>query len=68
MFEAEIVRCPYCVLADEFRPMLRVRGGWFFCEKCGHAVVPGNIEFRCHCQKCVELTLAAPVSIAGAES
>ena len=51
MFMAEIVRCPYCVLGNEFRPMVVEPGGWFFCDKCRHTVMPGNIEFRCRCQK-----------------
>jgi hypothetical protein len=54
---ADIVRCPYCVLADHFRPMLPKEGGVFRCQKCGHAVVPGNRDFKCHCQKCQELKM-----------
>jgi hypothetical protein len=54
---AEIVRCPYCVLADNFRPMLPKPEGLFVCQKCGHAVVLGNREFKCFCQKCQELKM-----------
>jgi hypothetical protein len=31
----QIVRCPYCILGDDFRPMLPKPGGWFICQKCG---------------------------------
>jgi len=54
----QIVRCPYCVLGDDLRPMLPKMGGMFICQKCGHAVVPGNRAFKCSCQKCLELGIA----------
>ena len=56
---AEIVRCPYCVLDDHFRPMLSKREGWFICSKCGHTAIPENPEFKCFCQKCGEMNRAA---------
>jgi hypothetical protein len=53
----DIVRCPYCVLADNFRPMLPKADGLFVCQKCGHAVVRGNRDFKCSCQKCQGLKM-----------
>jgi hypothetical protein len=55
----KIVRCPYCILGDDFRPMLPKPGGWFICQKCGHSVMPEKPEFKCFCQKCGELNRAA---------
>jgi hypothetical protein len=55
----EIVRCPYCVLDDHFRPMLRRPEGWFVCQKCGHTAMPEKPEFKCFCRKCGELNRAA---------
>jgi hypothetical protein len=52
------VSCPYCILADDFRPMLQ-RPGWIICERCGHVVIPDDPEFRCSCPKCLELHRAA---------
>jgi hypothetical protein len=55
----QIVRCHYCILGDDFRPMLPKPGGWFICQKCGHTVEPGDPDFGCFCQKCRELKRAA---------
>jgi len=33
-----IVRCPYSLLGDNFRPMLQPQ--WFICEQCGHETLP----------------------------
>src|SRR4051812_22888270 len=49
----EIVRCPYCVLGTEFRPMFR-RTRKFVCINCGHAVTPDTPYSRCACPKCQE--------------
>jgi hypothetical protein len=46
-----IVRCPYCVLADDFRPMLE-RPGWFICQQCGHTILRHDPDFKCRCQNC----------------
>ena len=56
---AQVVRCPYCVLGDDFRRMLPRAEGWFICQKCGHTAMPGEPEFRCFCQKCGESNRAA---------
>ena len=55
----QIVRCPYCVLGDHFRPMLPRPEGWSICLKCGHFANPEKPEFKCFCQKCGELNRAA---------
>ena len=55
----QIVRCPYCVLGDDFRPMLPKLEGWFICSKCGHSVMPGKPDYKCRCEKCEELNRAA---------
>jgi DNA-directed RNA polymerase subunit RPC12/RpoP len=55
----QIVRCPYCVLGNDLRQMLRRLEGWFICQKCGHTVMTDNLDFKCFCQKCGELNRAA---------
>jgi rubrerythrin len=54
----DIVRCPYCVLGDQFRIMLQ-RPEWFICERCGHVVLSEDPGFRCPCGRCLELSRAA---------
>jgi hypothetical protein len=49
------VRCPYCVLDTEFRPMVSHVDGTFICNRCGHTTRPGDKYFRCSCSKCIEL-------------
>jgi len=51
----EIVRCPYCVLENEFRPMLSRLEGWFICNKCGHSANPQKAYYKCSCRKREEL-------------
>jgi transposase-like protein len=41
-----VVRCPYCVLDDEFRAMVARLGGRFVCNKCGHSAVPSEQGFH----------------------
>jgi hypothetical protein len=53
-----IVRCPYCLQGNEFRPMLQ-RPTWFVYEKCGHVEIPDDPDFRCSCRRCVELNRVA---------
>ena len=55
----QVVRCPYCVLGDQFRPLMPKPGGFFICPTCGHKVKPGDPDFKCLCQKCGELKGAA---------
>jgi DNA-directed RNA polymerase subunit RPC12/RpoP len=56
--QQEIVRCPYCVLGNEFRPMFR-RGKKFICITCGHTATPDGIYSRCACPKCQEMNRLA---------
>lgn len=54
------VRCPYCVLDNEFRPMFRQPGKKrFVCICCGHIATPGAIHSTCHCPKCREMARIA---------
>ena len=47
-----IIRCPYCKVANEFRPMAERIEGWFRCENCGHNAMPLDAEFKCASSKC----------------
>ena len=47
-----IIRCPYCRIGNEFRPMEIRTEGWLCCESCGHDAMPLDPEFRCTCAKC----------------
>ena len=49
------VRCPYCVLDDEFRQMISILNGRFVCSKCGHSAIPSDESFKCSCWRCLEL-------------
>ena len=68
--EQEIVRCPYCVLGNEFRPMFQSssrtpsqrtspttfqRSKKFFCVSCGHTATPDEHYSKCACPKCQEM-------------
>jgi DNA-directed RNA polymerase subunit RPC12/RpoP len=55
----KVVRCPYCVLGDHFRPMLSRSQGWFICLKCGHTTNLEKPELKCFCQRCGALKRAA---------
>jgi DNA-directed RNA polymerase subunit RPC12/RpoP len=50
-----VVRCPYCVLGEEFRPMVAHLDGRFICSKCGHLANPFNKDFKCSCPECSNL-------------
>ena len=52
---AKTVRCPYCVLGEDFRPMIRHVDGRHICNKCGHLARPDDYNFKCPCPKCVDL-------------
>jgi hypothetical protein len=47
-----IIRCPYCSVADVFRPMAERVEGCFRCDRCGHNAMPLDPDFRCACSKC----------------
>ena len=46
------IRCPYCVVEVEFRPMQVLDGGGFVCDRCGHSAKPEEPQFRCSCSHC----------------
>ena len=50
-----VVRCPFCVLGYEFRPMVEHPDGKFVCNKCGHLAIPSDNKFECACWRCLEL-------------
>ncbi len=50
-----VVRCPYCVVGDEFRPMVVHLDGRLICAKCGHLVNPRDRNFKCSCSQCSNL-------------
>jgi len=49
------VRCPFCVLGEEFRPMVAHIDGRYICNKCGHTTNAGDRQYECHCPKCLQL-------------
>jgi hypothetical protein len=50
-----VVRCPYCVLGVQFRPMSPHLDGRFICEQCGHISLADGTSFKCSCYRCGEL-------------
>jgi hypothetical protein len=48
------VRCPYCIMGDEFKPMVAHLDGRSICARCGHLAVSGDKNFKCSCEKCLE--------------
>jgi hypothetical protein len=51
-----ILRCAYCRLGNEFRPMIIRAEGWLQCESCGHNAMPLDPEFKCTCASCERRT------------
>jgi len=51
----KVVRCPYCVLGVQFRPLVPRLDGTFICEKCGHVSLADGTSFKCSCYRCGEL-------------
>jgi hypothetical protein len=51
----EVVRCPYCVLGVQFRPMAPHLDGRFICESCGHTSLADGTSIKCSCERCEEL-------------
>lgn len=51
----EIVRCPYCVLDSEFRPMFRRSRTSYVCATCGHKAIPDEPHLKCSCSRCRQL-------------
>lgn len=56
-----ILRCPYCVVGIEFRPMIAHKDGRFVCRDCAHTVLPGVPDHRCICRTCVRLSRNPPL-------
>jgi hypothetical protein len=50
-----IVRCPFFVLDNDFRPMLSTASGCYACTSCGHLAMPGDHNFQCPCGRCTSL-------------
>jgi hypothetical protein len=50
-----IVRCPFCVLDNDFRPMVSTASGCYACTSCGHLTVPSDQKFLCPCGRCTSL-------------
>lgn len=55
----EIVRCPYCVLDGDFRPMFRRSKKSFVCVNCGHASSPEDPYLKCPCRRCRQMNRIA---------
>jgi DNA-directed RNA polymerase subunit RPC12/RpoP len=55
----ETVRCPYCVLGSDFRPMFRKSSKSFVCVGCGHLSSPEDTHLRCPCQRCAQMNRVA---------
>ncbi len=54
---ADTVRCPYCALGFEFRPMVAHLDGRYICDKCGHTARPDDRKYQCRCPRCVDLAI-----------
>jgi hypothetical protein len=52
---SEILRCPYCLLEDKFRPLIVRENGIFICNNCGHSLSPSDEYYECRCYKCSEI-------------
>jgi len=50
-----VVRCPYCIVGDEFKPMAINANRRFMCAKCGHLTIPDERNFKCFCWHCAQL-------------
>ncbi len=65
----EIVRCPYCVMGSEFRPMLQqsAKKKYFVCASCGHMATPEDPYLKCPCLRCREVNRIAITRRRGSE-
>jgi hypothetical protein len=48
-----VIRCPYCIVGIDFRPLIAYKDGRFVCRDCAHTVRPGVPEYRCTCRACL---------------
>lgn len=54
-----IIRCPYCVEAGNFKAMIAPESGeGYICSRCGHVVLPSNPQFECVCNKCARFKIS----------
>jgi ribosomal protein S27AE len=51
---SDLIRCPYCVLGFEFRPMIAHVDGRYICGKCGHTTRLGDAVYECQCERCLK--------------
>jgi len=51
-----VVRCPYCVVGNDFREMVAHLDGRLVCAMCGHLSKLQDRNFRCTCAKCLEMS------------
>ena len=54
----DTVRCPYCVMGGDFRPMFRGEQS-FVCIGCGHVTAPEDPHVRCVCRRCTQMNRVA---------
>ena len=52
-----VIRCPYCIVGIESRPMIAYKDGRFVCRDCAHTVRPGVPEYGCTCGSCLRIAL-----------
>jgi DNA-directed RNA polymerase subunit RPC12/RpoP len=51
----DLVRCPYCLSGNEFRPMVFYVDDTYICDRCGHTIRPKDKSYHCGCSGCIEL-------------
>jgi hypothetical protein len=49
------IRCPYCMVGIECRPMIAHKDGRFVCRDCAHTVRPGIPSYKCLCRPCLRM-------------
>src|SRR5215470_5804335 len=54
-----VLRCPYCVSGEDFRPLIATTDGRFYCVQCGHTASPHELTYVCSCAHCVRVSQAA---------
>ena len=51
-----LYECPYCTQVDKPHVMSkRFDGAWYRCNKCGHTIIPSEVQFHCSCLNCSKL-------------
>ena len=54
-----VLRCPFCVLGQDFRPLLARTDGRFYCSQCGHTASPRELSYACGCAQCARMSHGA---------